>query len=642
MAKKKAGPGSGPGGKSPKRKPKGAGGSGKASGGRRAAAPPFQMIEALMRQALGAMEPADDDSPAGRARALVEEAYDAEGPREQAELARRALGIDPDCVDAHAMLGDLSRNPQEAIGHYEAALAAGERALGAGAFERDAGQFWGLLETRPYMRARLSLAQALWALGRRDEAIGHHLELLRLNPNDNQGVRYLLTPALIEQGRDDEARAVLARYPDDGSAAFAFDAALLAFRREGEGPGSKKALTAAKKVNKHVPAYLTGAKVIPVHLPEAIGFGDESEAIDYAAAHLRAWKDTPGALDWLRGSAGKRKAKAPAARGPLPLVKARMMRAPRIDGTAWEADARALPIRFEEPGQAGEPWLTLVVSLADGLMLGQKISDGPPAPEALWDLLARAVEAPAAGDPHRPATLRVRPGSGWGELAGHCREVGIDCVETGGFELIDDLFADLLDHLGIGAEPPGLLDEPGMTPARVGSFFTAAAEFHRRAPWKSVAGDETIEVRCDRLGKAPRYACVMGQMGMTRGVALYDDLAALTSIRSDDLPDEQIAEMTVALSLTYGTERETPPADVLAAREHGWEVAGPDAYPSAFRKEFGPVMRPPHPDELEFLEATLRALPEFLHRRDDRARTKEQVRVSTASGQTTVTLRWVE
>ena len=70
----------------------------------------------------------------------------------------------------------------------------------------------------------------------------------------------------------------------------------------------------------------------------------------------------------------------------------------------------------------------------------------------------------------------------------------------------------------------------------------AAAEFHRRAPWKSVAGEETIEVRCDRLGKAPRYACIMGQMGMTRGVALYDDLAALTQIRNDDLLDLTLTE----------------------------------------------------------------------------------------------------
>ena len=637
MAKKKAGPG----GEAPKRQPKKKKAPGKGAGGRKAM-PDLRMMEALLRQAFGGLPAADDDSPAGRARALVEAAYDAEGPREQAALAREALGIDPDCVDAHGLLGDLSRNPQEALGHYEAAVAAGARALGAAAFEADAGHFWGLLETRPYMRARLSLAQCLWALGRRDEAIGHHLELLRLNPGDNQGVRYLLTPALIEQGRDDEAAAILARYPDDGSAAFAYDAALLAFRRDGDAPAAKKALAAARKVNKHVPAYVTGEKVIPIQMPATIGMGDASEAIDYAATHLRAWKDSPGAIDWLRGAGPKRKARGPKPQGPLPLVKERLKRAPLRADDVWEADARPLPIQLEDPGAGGGPWIVLVMDLTDDLMLAQSISDGPPGPDALWDLLAKAVEAPAMGTPHRPAELHVRPGAGWEGLAGDCREVGIACVEVEEFELIDDVIASMLEHLGGGDDAPGLLDEPGMTPERVGAFFAAAAEFHRRAPWKSVAGEETIEVRCDRLADGPRFACVMGQMGMTRGVALYDDLETLARTRAEDLPDEQVAMQTVALSLTYGDARETSPADIRAAREHGWPVAGPDAYPSAFRKEFGPVIRPPRPDELEFLEATLRAIPPFLHNRDDRARTREEVRVTTASGPTTVTLRWID
>ncbi|HXY17585.1 MAG TPA: tetratricopeptide repeat protein [Gaiellaceae bacterium] len=69
-------------------------------------------------------------------------------------------------------------------------VAAGERALGPRIFAEGAGYFWGLVETRPYMRARAALAALLWKLGRREEALEHARELLRLNPNDNQGIRY--------------------------------------------------------------------------------------------------------------------------------------------------------------------------------------------------------------------------------------------------------------------------------------------------------------------------------------------------------------------------------------------------------------------------------------------------------------------
>ena len=79
-------------------------------------------------------------------------------------------------------------------------MAAGERALGAQAFEEDVGHFWGLLETRPYMRARAGLAASLWTAGDEVEAVEHYQDMLRLNPGDNQGHRYVLLGCLLQMG----------------------------------------------------------------------------------------------------------------------------------------------------------------------------------------------------------------------------------------------------------------------------------------------------------------------------------------------------------------------------------------------------------------------------------------------------------
>ena len=59
-------------------------------------------------------------------------------------------------------------------------------------FKQYAGHFWGFLETRPYMRARAGLAGTLLKLGDIDGAVGHYRDMLKLNPNDNQGIRYVL------------------------------------------------------------------------------------------------------------------------------------------------------------------------------------------------------------------------------------------------------------------------------------------------------------------------------------------------------------------------------------------------------------------------------------------------------------------
>jgi len=130
------------------------------------------------------------------------------------------------------------------------AIKAGEAALGPAVFEEDVGHFWGILETRPYMRARFSYAQCLSEEGQLAEAIEHAQELLRLNPGDNQGVRYLLAAWLLEDGRPDELAAHLAAHPDEDSPFLAYPAAALAFLRHGDTDASRAALVRAFASNR--------------------------------------------------------------------------------------------------------------------------------------------------------------------------------------------------------------------------------------------------------------------------------------------------------------------------------------------------------------------------------------------------------
>ncbi len=174
------------------------------------------------------------------------------------------------------------------------------RAIGVRAFEEYAGHFWGVLETRPYMRALAGLACLLMSLGRRREAVEHYRELLRLNPNDNQGIRYILAPALLELDRNDEAADLLAQYPGDIAATWAYAAALLAFRIKGDTSDSRAALEGAFATNRFVPPYILESKEMPEELPEYIGIGDDREAVSVAFHLAACWRSTPRALEWMR------------------------------------------------------------------------------------------------------------------------------------------------------------------------------------------------------------------------------------------------------------------------------------------------------------------------------------------------------
>ena len=159
------------------------------------------------------------------------------------------------------------------------------------------------------MRARCALAQTLEELGRRDEALNHYRDLLRLNPNDNQGVRDLMLPLLVVGGRDDEALALLGRYPDDPSAVWRYGRALVTYRREGEGATTATRLREALRANRRVAKSLHGAAPLPARDPEAYAFGGEEEAIIAGRILAEAWQATPGAAEWLAAAAEGRRGK---------------------------------------------------------------------------------------------------------------------------------------------------------------------------------------------------------------------------------------------------------------------------------------------------------------------------------------------
>lgn len=245
-----------------------------------------------------------DRSPLDRAQDRVYDAWEAGSRRESIRLAREALEISPDCADAYSLLAEeQAETAAEARALYEQAVAAGERALGPQPFEEGVGHFWGIHTTRPYMRARAGLAEALWELGERDAAIGHLWELLRLSENDNLGIRYVLLPRLLEVGDDDGADELLDRY-DEASAAWLYNRALLLFRARGEGEEADAALAEAVEENPHVPPYLTGKKKAPAWPPEAYAVGSVEEARAYVYESGDAWRATDGARGWLVRRAG--------------------------------------------------------------------------------------------------------------------------------------------------------------------------------------------------------------------------------------------------------------------------------------------------------------------------------------------------
>lgn len=243
--------------------------------------------------------------PREQAQELAYRAMEARTAKEGRRLAAQALKLDPDCVDALVLLAQTQQlSPQEYIERMRAAVQAGERSLGSDFFQHNKGHFWGIVQTRPYMRARWELALALAGSQQFPQAIRELEALIELNPNDNQGARdYLLSLYLLTADLPGADR-LFKQYPNDAMAVFAW-AKLLRHLIAQNAAGARAALRAATKANPHVLAFLSGRKTMPRESPGYYSPGDESEAVNCMLILGPAWLAHPQAFLWLLEKADK-------------------------------------------------------------------------------------------------------------------------------------------------------------------------------------------------------------------------------------------------------------------------------------------------------------------------------------------------
>lgn len=249
----------------------------------------------------GRFPPWVPETPMEQAQELIYQALTISDQKERIRVVMDSLELCRDCADAYVLLAEeTAETTEEALNWYRRGVEAGERALGAEVFANKVGHFWGVIETRPYMRSCEGLADCLYTLGEHSAAIQHYQDMLRLNPNDNQGIRYKLLNCLLEGNDTEAATELLGRYKEDYSAVWFFTRALITFCRYGAGQEANKQFREAVKYNPYVVPYLLGQKRIPRSLPDRIGFGDKNEAVVYVAEFASCWLDADGALEWVK------------------------------------------------------------------------------------------------------------------------------------------------------------------------------------------------------------------------------------------------------------------------------------------------------------------------------------------------------
>jgi tetratricopeptide (TPR) repeat protein len=240
-----------------------------------------------------------------RAQDLVFEAQ--ELPREQGKRkARQALELDSNCIEAYEYLGDTSRSIDKSIAYFKKGIEIGRERFGGAFLKENKGHFWGIFETRPFMRCLINYSDCLYAKEKVQESIAVLEELIELNPNDNQGVRDQLGLYYLQLDKLEEFRKLHNKFENDGGAFHDFNLALFIYKSEGRTKKANESLKYDMEKNEFVVPKLLQRKQQINKLPQLYGFGDENEATYYVFYAKDIWRQTFGALAWIR-EFGKKK-----------------------------------------------------------------------------------------------------------------------------------------------------------------------------------------------------------------------------------------------------------------------------------------------------------------------------------------------
>lgn len=217
-----------------------------------------------------------------------------------AELAMRAIMADRQAFDAHVVLARCTASDTIAIAVLREAVLEGTRQH-ENILTGQRGGYWSNLKTRPYMRAMHELAVTLWRRGLsqdQHDAIDVAKRMLRLNPNDNQGIRFLLWHWMPAMGLWDEMRPIMRKHRDERRCETLFTSALDAIRRH-DG-GAADLLAQAIRSNVHVTPLLLADHAPADTTGDSVSWMGPEEAASYAHRAYANWRKVDNALDMLR------------------------------------------------------------------------------------------------------------------------------------------------------------------------------------------------------------------------------------------------------------------------------------------------------------------------------------------------------
>jgi len=235
------------------------------------------------------------------------------------------------------------------------------------------------------------------------------------------------------------------------------------------------------------------------------------------------------------------------------------------------------------------------------IVLGSDFVEGQPHPDLLWKSALKHMQNNSV----RPRRIELTDSSVYDSLKDRITRAGIECVLRDELPVLNKFLMDLVNSLE-EPEKCSVADGVDVDYDAMESFYHAAAQYFRQAPWRKVTGDLPIRVVLPNGDR--RAAIVMGRSGMTLGLSLHDRAEDVQAMMLGKLSADEL----LASSVVFDEQRIAAPKDLYLIERFGWPIATLDAYPAVMRMRPGHNPTSPSKKELEILEGLMRCIPQFI------------------------------
>lgn len=211
-----------------------------------------KVFEEFIRQQNFLVNDAISKENASDAYDFLELAETASSKKEALKYAKKALELEPENVDAEAMVAELTANSAESLlDKFKNLIDKTEVNLKSQGYfdDENIGEFWLILETRPYMSLRAKYVDLLLDCMMFRAAAKECEEMLRLCENDNLGMRYRLMHIYAYLEDESAALNLLKQYEEEQSTMFLLPLSMLYYKL-GDFKKSAKYLRELNSVNK--------------------------------------------------------------------------------------------------------------------------------------------------------------------------------------------------------------------------------------------------------------------------------------------------------------------------------------------------------------------------------------------------------